>query len=71
MRLHMLRGFMKSEKVQIRTNVVLNLTRSGYASSQKFGTVLWSGDIFASWDTMKNRSMRAEYVYERYALLDS
>lgn len=34
---------------------VLNLTRSGYASSQKFGTVLWSGDIFASWDTMKKQ----------------
>ena len=34
---------------------VLNPTRSGYASSQKFGTVLWSGDIFASWDTMKKQ----------------
>ena len=34
---------------------VLNLTRSGYASSQKYGAVLWSGDITAEWSVMKNQ----------------
>ena len=34
---------------------VMNLTRSGYAGSQKYGTVLWSGDISASWDTLKKQ----------------
>lgn len=34
---------------------VLNLTRSGYAGSQKYGTVLWSGDISASWKTLKSQ----------------
>jgi len=34
---------------------VLNLIRSGYASQQKYGVVLWSGDICASWDTLKKQ----------------
>ncbi len=32
---------------------VLNLTRSGYASGQKYGAMLWSGDTCASWDNFK------------------
>ena len=32
---------------------VVNLTRSGYTGSWKYGTILWSGDITASFDTMK------------------
>ena len=31
---------------------VLNLTRSGYAGSQRTGSVLWTGDISASWETL-------------------
>lgn len=34
---------------------VVNLTRSGYAGSQKYGAVLWSGDISASWETLKRQ----------------
>ncbi len=34
---------------------VMNLTRNGYAGSQKYGTILWSGDIYASWDTLKKQ----------------
>jgi len=34
---------------------VLNLTRSGYPGSQRYGTVLWSGDITATWTTMRNQ----------------
>lgn len=34
---------------------VLNLTRCGYPGSQKYGTILWSGDISASWDTLKKQ----------------
>ena len=30
---------------------VVNLTRSGYPGQQRYGTILWSGDISASWDT--------------------
>lgn len=34
---------------------VVNLTRSGYAACQKYGTILWSGDITAKWSTMKKQ----------------
>ena len=34
---------------------VVNLTRSGYTGQQRYGTILWSGDIGASWETYKNQ----------------
>lgn len=34
---------------------VVNLTRSGYTGSQRYGTILWSGDTSASWDTLKKQ----------------
>ena len=34
---------------------VVNLTRSGYPGSQKYGVVLWSGDIAASWNTFRRQ----------------
>lgn len=32
---------------------VVNLTRSAYLSSQKYGTILWSGDTSAKWSVLK------------------
>ena len=32
---------------------VVNLTRSGYTGSQRYGTILWSGDTSAKWRTLK------------------
>ena len=34
---------------------VVNLTRSGYPGSQKYGTILWSGDISASYQTLREQ----------------
>lgn len=34
---------------------VFNLTRSSYTGQQRFGTVLWSGDISATWDTLRRQ----------------
>lgn len=34
---------------------VLSLTRNGYAGCQKYGAILWSGDISASWETLKRQ----------------
>lgn len=34
---------------------VVNLTRNGYLGSQKYGTILWSGDTFASWETLRRQ----------------
>ncbi len=42
----------RKEPVQKR---VLNLTRSGSLSIQRYGVVLWSGDIMATWDVFKKQ----------------
>lgn len=34
---------------------VVNLTRSAYTGQQRYGTILWSGDIEASWDTFRKQ----------------
>lgn len=34
---------------------VMNLTRSGCTGQQRYGTVLWSGDTAASWDTLRRQ----------------
>lgn len=34
---------------------VVNLTRNGYTGQQRYGTILWSGDIYASWSTLKKQ----------------
>ncbi len=34
---------------------VTNLTRAVYPGAQQYGTILWSGDISAKWDVMKNQ----------------
>ncbi len=34
---------------------VLNLTRSAWLGQQRFGTVMWSGDISARWETLKKQ----------------
>ncbi len=31
---------------------VVNLTRSGYIGQQRYGTITWSGDVCATWDTL-------------------
>ena len=34
---------------------VVNLTRSAWTGQQRFGAILWSGDIAAGWETLKNQ----------------
>lgn len=34
---------------------VFNLTRSGTTGQQRYGTVLWSGDIAATWETLRRQ----------------
>lgn len=34
---------------------ITNLTRAGYLGTQKYGTILWSGDIAATWETFRNQ----------------
>lgn len=34
---------------------VCNLTRSGYTGQQRYGNILWSGDIIAKWSTLRQQ----------------
>ncbi len=34
---------------------VLNLTRSGFPGQQRYGTVVWSGDVTATWETLRRQ----------------
>ena len=34
---------------------VVNLTRNGYTGQQRYGAILWSGDISANWTTLKHQ----------------
>jgi alpha-D-xyloside xylohydrolase len=49
------KGIYQNQRKSNKDKRVFNLTRSGWAGSQQFGAVLWSGDISARWDVMKNQ----------------
>lgn len=49
------KGMYENQRRDCKEKRVLNLTRSGYASGQKYGAVLWSGDITATWETLKKQ----------------
>lgn len=34
---------------------VFNLTRSGYPGQQRYGTITWSGDVTARWETLRKQ----------------
>lgn len=53
--LHHAKGIYENHRRENRDQRIVNLTRSGYPSIQKYGTILWSGDIAAEWKTMKNQ----------------
>lgn len=48
-------GMFENQKKETDQKRMVNLTRSGYASAQRYGTVHWSGDIYASWKTLKRQ----------------
>ena len=49
------RGIYENQRRAAPEKRVFNLTRSGSAGSQRYGTVLWSGDISATWDTLRRQ----------------
>lgn len=49
------KGIYENQRKETEEKRVVNLTRSGYAGSQKYGAILWSGDICATWETMKKQ----------------
>ena len=48
-------GIYENQTASDPAHRVLNLTRSGYPGIQKYGAMLWSGDIPAAWDTLRRQ----------------
>lgn len=48
-------GIWEGQRTDCPNKRVTILTRSGYTGAQRFGTILWSGDIAASWDTFRRQ----------------
>ena len=53
------KGIYENQRRDAPDRRVLNLTRSGYVSSQRYGAMLWSGDISARWDVMRRQIAEA------------
>jgi alpha-D-xyloside xylohydrolase len=49
------RAIYEGQRNETSEKRVVNLTRSAYTGQQKYGTILWSGDISANWNTLKNQ----------------
>jgi alpha-D-xyloside xylohydrolase len=49
------RAIYEGQRGETEEKRVLNLTRNGYTGQQRYGAVLWSGDISADWTTMKRQ----------------
>ena len=43
----------KATAADYREKRVCNLTRSAYTGQQRYGTIMWSGDTAASWETLR------------------
>ncbi len=47
------KGIYEHQRAADPARRVTNLTRAGYPGIQKYGTILWSGDIAATWEVLK------------------
>jgi len=48
-------GIYENQRKACKTKRVVNLTRSGSPSIQRYGAVLWSGDVAATWRVMRDQ----------------
>ncbi len=49
------KGIYQHQRAADDTKRVINLTRAGYPGIQKYGTILWSGDIAATWEVFRHQ----------------
>ena len=49
------RGIYEHQRATTEEKRVVNLTRSGYAGQQRYGTINWNGDTHASWPSFKRQ----------------
>lgn len=45
-------GIYENQRKTTEEKRVLNLTRSGFAGQHRYGTIVWSGDVSATWETL-------------------
>ncbi len=50
-----LRGVYEGHRKEFPSKRVLNLTRSGYCGQQRFGAMVWSGDVDGSWEQFREQ----------------
>ncbi len=48
-------GLYNGQRSTVSPKRVLNLTRSAYSGQQRYGTVTWSGDVAATWETLRRQ----------------
>lgn len=49
------KGLYEGQRNTTSKKRVVNLTRSSFAGQQRYSTITWSGDISASWETLRNQ----------------
>lgn len=49
------KGIYEGQRELTSQKRVVNLTRSSYAGQHRYGTITWSGDIAANWDTFRKQ----------------
>jgi len=48
-------GIYEGQRATTDSKRVVNLTRSAYAGQHRYGTITWSGDISANWETLRKQ----------------
>ena len=48
-------GIYKGQREVTEAKRVINLTRSAYPGQQRYATITWSGDVVATWDTLRRQ----------------
>ena len=51
--LHHSQGIWEGQRAETDEKRVCNLTRSSWAGQHRYGTVTWSGDVSATWETLR------------------
>lgn len=49
------KGIYENQRECSEQKRVVNLTRAVYSGQQRYSTIIWSGDIYASWENMKKQ----------------
>lgn len=49
------KGIYEGQRSTASAKRVVNLTRSAYAGQHRYGTITWSGDISANWETLRKQ----------------